>query len=111
MLERINEEPEMDFIKAMPTLMELRLINCKCNPRSMDKIIYSINKSISLKKLSLQNMQLSERQIKVLIAFIKESNLQHIDISWNKLTSGHLALLLQALEFNTTVEYLDLSFI
>lgn len=47
----------------------------------------------------------------MLLEFIRDSTLQFIDISWNPLTSGLLALLFQVLEHNVTVENLDISFI
>lgn len=56
-------------------------------------------------------MSLSERQLKKLFEYVRDSALQFLDISWNKLTSGCLALLFQVLEFNISLEWLDLSFI
>lgn len=42
---------------------------------------------------------------------MKNSNLIEIDISWNKFTYSLLGILFQALEFNRTVQNLNLSWI
>lgn len=54
--------PDLIPVKPkLPLLQELKLINSKCPPRSMEKIIDSIKQSVTLQKLSLQKMDLSER--------------------------------------------------
>ena len=56
-----NEEPKIKMKDDPPKLQELKLMNSKCAPRSMDKIIDAIKDSENLQKLSLQKMDLSER--------------------------------------------------
>lgn len=111
LLEREPLGRKLEAMSTAPQIYELRLMSSKCNPRAMDQIIHSIKEATCLRRLSLQNMSLSERQLKVLFDFLGDCTLQVIDISWNKLTGGLLALLFQALEHNVTVESLDLSFI
>ena len=48
--------------KSFPKLEELALINNKCSPNAMDKIMHSLMNTVSVKSLALSNQDLSERQ-------------------------------------------------
>jgi len=52
--------PAMEHVKSMPNISELFLINNRCDLSSLNMIITSITKSLTLKKLSLQKMALSD---------------------------------------------------
>lgn len=95
----------------LPHLSELSLSNCKCDPKSMDRIIASISESVSLSKLSLSKIFLSERQMMHLFQFIKESNLIELNISWMKMSASQLPALFEALEMNRTIQNLDMGWI
>lgn len=75
----------MEHIKTMPNISELFLINNRCDLSSLNMIITSITKSISLKKLSLQKMGLSDVQLQTIFDYIKKTNITELDISWNKI--------------------------
>ena len=75
----------MKHIKQLPFLSELMLINNRCDPIALNMIITSITKSKSLRRLSLQNMALSEVQLATIFDYIKLTNIQSVDISWNKI--------------------------
>lgn len=96
--------------KNVPRLQELILVSNRSTPTALDMIMESIKVSTSLKNLTLQNMDLSDRQFNVLIEYLGESKmLTELDISWNALSSHHMVELFNALETNQTIKYLNLS--
>ena len=113
-----NAEPEpMDTEKTKrkkknpaPKLQELILVSNKCTPSAMDSIMKSLRMSTTLKSLTLQDMNLSDRQFKGLIDYIGESKtLSELDISWNALSCHHIIELFNVLEKNRTMKYLNLA--
>ena len=103
--------PKVKQDPALPYISELKLINNRCDLVSMDKIMGSIMRSTTLRRLSLQKMNLSERQLKKLFVYIKETNIQELDISWNKVPPRHLPTLFAALESNTSLQNLNLGWV
>ena len=54
-------------------------------------------------------MQLSERQMKMLIDFLKHtSSIQELDISWNQMSGVQLGEFFKAIEENKTITHLNL---
>ena len=97
--------------EGTPLISELKLINSRFCPASMDKIIESIRFAPNLVSLSLQKMDLSERQITALFDYVKYCKLEEFDISWNKVPLNQLVILFEALENNSSLKNLNLGWI
>lgn len=93
-------------------LSELRLINVKTrNYNAIDTLIESIAASRTLTRIAIQNTLISERQISNFLNIIEDSHFLELDLSWTKLTSHQIAILLSSLDKNRNLRVLNLSFI
>lgn len=99
-------------VERLPELSELTLISNKVAATGFDMLLEALRTAIGLRRLTLQNLSISNRQQVVLCSILKGSHLMSLDLSWTKMPAYIIdKYLFPALEKNKTLEYLNLSHI
>ena len=99
-----------EFLEKAYNLEELKIDNCKIIGTAMDDLIDNLKNSCSLKILKLSQAGINTLWVRGIWKILAEdSNLHELDISWNNILPTYLNDILEELDANRSLRYLNLS--